>query len=140
MEFIGIDRQRADEGEAAYLQRNDGGSLRDERSSRGQGYLAQLQSRCGAAAEGGFEAASRYSEDAALLASGLRAQAADQRKNAGKVGAVTREAQSSGGGTGTARAEISGYAGATGCFGCAVGWKAHPFAKNAKKRGSRQRG
>src|SRR6266446_738122 len=122
MEFIGIDRQRADEGEAAYLQRNDGGSLRDERSSRGQGYLAQLQSRCGAAAEGGFEAASRYSEDAALLASGLRAQAADQRKNAGKVGAGTREAESSGGGTCAARAQVSGHAGKAGCAGNALAY------------------
>ncbi|MGB8990032.1 MAG: hypothetical protein WCC37_25775 [Candidatus Sulfotelmatobacter sp.] len=76
-----------DNGEEKYFRRTDGWRSRDEEPPRRQAYPAQLQDGCNASTQGGFKAASRYEKKAALLSSGIRAQAADQRKNARKMGA-----------------------------------------------------
>jgi hypothetical protein len=82
--------------------------------SRRHDYPAQLQSRGCAAAEGGLETHSGHTKEAALLASSVCAQIANQRKNAGEVGTGAGETESAGGSAGAAGAEISGYAGAVG--------------------------
>ena len=107
-------------GEARYFQRDDGGNCRDEGSSGRQAHFAQRQSGGVAPAQSGFEDASRYAKEAPLLTSGVCAEAADQGKNLGKMGAGTREAQSSGGRTRASCAQVSGYAGAVGCVGDAT--------------------
>ena len=83
-------------------------------SPRGQDHAAQLQSRGDAAAQGGFEAHPGHAKETALLTSGVRAQIADQRKNAGEMGTGAGETESSGSGAGSSRAQVSGYAGAAG--------------------------
>jgi hypothetical protein len=55
----------------------------------------------------------------AVFAGGVCAQAADQRKDAGKMGAGAGQAESAGGSAGSAGAPVSRHAGATGKGG---GW------------------
>src|ERR1700722_13057628 len=107
-------------GEEGYFFRIGRRSRGDEEPSGGQDHFAQLQSRGGAAAQGGFEANPRHAEKTALLASRVRAQIADQRKNAREMGTGEGEAESSGCGSGAASAAVSGYAGATGRSGGGV--------------------
>jgi len=51
-----------------------------------------------------------YAKETALLASSVRAQIADQRKNAGEVGTGAGETESPGRGFGAAGAAVSGHA------------------------------
>jgi len=55
-----------------------------------------------------------WAEEDAVFAGGVCAQAADQRKDAGEMGAGEGQAESSGGSTGAAGAPVSRHAGAAG--------------------------
>ena len=79
----------------------------DEEASRREADAAKLQRGSDAAASGGFRVYSRDAEEDAVFASGVCSEAADQRKDAGKMGAGPGQAESSGGSAGSAGAAVS---------------------------------
>src|SRR5258708_5687846 len=106
-------------GKEEDFRRVDGRCRRDEEASRGKADAAELQGGTDAASGSGFQVYSRDAEKDAVFASRVCQEAADQRKNIGKMGAGAGQAESSGGGVGSAGAPVSRHAGATGEGG---GW------------------
>jgi hypothetical protein len=62
-------------------------------------HTAQLQSSCGTAPQGGLHAHPEHSKAATLFTSSFRPQTAHQRKNSGKMGTRSCEAEFSGAGS-----------------------------------------
>src|SRR5260370_1297813 len=80
----------------------------------------KLQGGSDTASGSGFEVYPRDSEEDAVFASGVCKEAADQRENLGEMGAGPGQAESSGGGAGSAGAPVSRHAGAAGKGGGGV--------------------
>jgi len=108
------------DGEEEDFPRVDGGRGGDEGASRREADAAELPGGSGAASGSGFQVYTRDAEENAVFASGVCAEAADQRANSGEMGAGAGQAKSAGGSTGAAGAEVSRYAGTAGEVGGGV--------------------
>ncbi len=101
-------------GKEEDFRRVDGRRRRDEEASRRKADAAELQGGTDAASGSGFQVYPRDPEKDAVFASRVCQEAADQRKNIGKMGAGAGQAESSGGSSGSAGAPVSRHARAAG--------------------------
>src|SRR5258708_21884498 len=104
-------------GKEEDFRRVDGRRRRDEEASRGKADAAKLQGGTDAASGSGFQVYPRDAYEDEVFASRVCQEAADQRKDTGKMGAGAGQAESSGSSVGSAGAPVSRHGGATGKAG-----------------------